>query len=580
MTPSYEDRVGRELVLDGFLSPESLAEALALLEEVGDSSLRRVLVERGFLAREELERFFANRYHLEYVQLDYNQLDPSVVGSIPYPLCARFGMVPIAKDESSITVAIGDPLHYVPVEQELVSELRCSVRIVLADARAIRSCLVAQHGADAIGEDIGEFRAAPSEEPGGEGDETLDLDRTEDAGEDASAVKLLNSTVLQALERRVSDIHIEPAEHIVRVRFRMDGELHEVLELPQSALASLVTRIKVVSKMDISERRIPQDGHFNVRAQGRKVDMRVATMPTIHGERVVLRLLDKSTGPQGLDQIGMDGVTLGALRAQLEAQHGIVLVTGPTGSGKTTTLYASLRHLLRPNVNILTVEDPVEYRIDGISQIQVHEKAGLSFPRVLTGFMRQDPDVIMVGEIRDEETAHVAVRASMTGHLVLSTLHMHSAAEAVCRMVDMGVKPYLIGSTLRAVLAQRLVRRLCRHCKEEEEIAPDLVHRYQLPSNVAYRGSGCDHCAYMGHKGRIAVTELLVVDETIRRGLTTNMAAGDVRRLAAASGMRSLGETALAKVLEGEASLRDALPMIADEEQSMLESARRAMQLR
>ena len=541
MSSVRAQRLGRELVEAGVLDEEALGRALSAVEQDEGLSLMRALVDLGLMEDADLVAFYAHRYRMVAVDLDDSPPDPGAIELAPRALCESLGALPIALEGDVLVVAISDPHDYIPVEQGLQEVTGRRVRIVLGSERAISKRWRAR-GAETI--------QAPSEGVGGAPED------------DGQVVSMLENLMQQALARGSSDIHFEPGERFTRIRFRIDGQLADIISLPLELLAPLVARVKVLSELDLAERRLPQDGNFQTDADGRSVDVRVSTMPTVWGERVCMRLLDKSTGPSELRSIGLEKDVLKAFEGALESPNGIILVTGPTGSGKTSTLYAGLRHLHQPNRNIMTVEDPVEYRIEGISQAQVNPKIGFTFASALQAFLRQDPDVILLGEIRNEDTARIAVRASLTGHLVLSTMHMHSAPEAVTRMAEMGVPPYMVSSSLKAVLAQRLVRRICRGCMTKVKLDPELAERYGFDD--AFKGQGCAKCGYTGYKGRIAVNELLVVDEQLRDGINRGMTLDELTRLAQERGMRTLAETALSKVQRGKTSFAEALPFLGE----------------
>ena len=383
-----------------------------------------------------------------------------------------------------------------------------------------------------------------------------------DNQDDAPIIRLLNAVMTQAIEEGASDIHVEPFESRMVIRYRVDGILRDVVEPPRALAGRIAARIKVMARLDIAERRVPQDGRISLRLAGRMVDVRVSTLPTYYGERVVMRILEKEQGPLSLQQIGMPTDISSAFSQLIRSPHGIFLVTGPTGSGKTTTLYAALQQVCNPEVNIITIEDPIEYELAGVGQIPVNTKTGMSFARGLRAILRQDPDVIMVGEIRDLETAEVSVQASLTGHLVFSTLHTNDAAGSITRMVDMGVEPYLVASSLLGVMAQRLVRRLCTVCRQPHSADAGehqlLGMAQQTPVTIYYPGS-CESCSYTGYRGRTGIYELMIVDEQIRQLIHDNQGEQSLRKIARDSGMRSLRADGITRVLAGETSLAEVL---------------------
>jgi type IV pilus assembly protein PilB len=501
------------------------------------------------IERAELDRFLTQRYRMRWIALEPGAAAPEAEALVPLRLARERRLVPLALEGGTLVAAISDPREYVAAEQALVRATGRSVRLLLADPRAIEAWLAA--------------RPASAEEaarsPAGEA-----LAGLGDA--DVSAVELFERLLAQALAQRASDLHLEPAEDALRVRLRVDGDLRDVARLPREAHEALVARIKVLASMDIAEHRLPQDGQIRERCGSRAVDLRISSMPSLYGERVAVRILDASAAPQDLGEIGIDPADRARLERCLAASHGIVLATGPTGSGKTTTLYASLRHLARPGINVMTLEDPIEVRLEGVTQVQIHEKVGFDFAAGLRGFLRQDPDVILVGEIRNEETARVAMRAALTGHLVLSTLHMHSAEEAIGRLLDMGIAPYLLASTLRAVLAQRLVRKVCDGCAEPDRIDAQTLARFALPPGAARRGRGCARCDGSGYRGRTAVAQLLVLDRELRSQIGLAHSPEQFRLLARARGLRSLADAALVKVAAGEVALEEVRHLLEEDD--------------
>ena len=557
---AHERRLGDDLVKAGRLTPEALASALAKREDQAGVPFRKVLVQQGFLAEPDLLAWFAERYRMQQVNLPTCTVAPESVALVPYSMCTEHVMMPLSLEGDVLTCAIADPLCYVPVEQDLQTETGKTIHLVLAAEADIRQAQQDHYAGENGGDSIElKFDVTAAGDGETSPEEIEELERAA-----ASVAGILNNVLAQALQRRASDVHFEPAEQFLRVRLRVDGVLQDVLSLPSQLLQPLVTRVKVAARLDIGERRFPQDGNVAMKGFGRDIDLRVNTLPTIYGERVVMRILDKANVPGDIGSLGLEPDVSAQFQEILAAPHGVVLVTGPTGSGKTTTLYGALRHLCKPGVNVLTVEDPVEYKLPGISQVQTHGKIGFDFAKALRAFLRQDPDVILLGEIRDEETAHVAMHASMTGHLVLSTLHMNSAAEAVTRLMEMGVKQYVVGSTLRGVMAQRLVRKICTHCKAVDGSHPDLVERLGLDPEQTFQGTGCDRCGYTGNHGRTAINELLVVDDGIRERILGKATAREVHQLARRQGMRTLADAALLKVRNGISGLEEVMPYLAD----------------
>lgn len=556
---AHDSRLASDLLEAGLIEEAKLEQAKAIFAEVAGKSFQRVLTDRGFVDPSKLAQYFAQRHGLEHKTIDIEALDPQVAQLVPYSICTQHVLLPFAISHDAVHVAIAHPLHYVPAEQSLQAELGRAVHIVLATEAEIRAGQRALYADECSVDDI-EFLGHGAEDA--ESESPAEVPEEDEEGE--SAVGAVNTILAQSIARGASDIHIDPGERAVRIRLRVDGQMIDLASVPPALLAPLVARIKVVSGLDIGERRLPQDGAIQMKVMGRRIDVRVNTLPNVYGERVCMRILDATSGPATLDEIGFLPEVLSALKHALDASHGIILVTGPTGSGKSSTLYASLRYLNRPETNIMTVEDPVEFRVEGISQTQTHGKIGFDFARVLEAFLRQDPDVILLGEVRNQETAEIATRASLTGHSVLTTLHVQSAVESITRLVEMGVPPYVLASTLRAVVAQRLLRRLCRHCRVE-----DTRHGHQIAAwggdpSRARVGGGCPKCSYSGYKGRLAITELFVVDATTRDAILANKNVAEIQALAQEGGMLRLGHCALRKVEEGLTSVAEALPYLSE----------------
>jgi type IV pilus assembly protein PilB len=398
--------------------------------------------------------------------------------------------------------------------------------------------------------------------------EDIDLDRLAVASEDAPVVKIVNLILVQALREKASDIHIEPFEKIVKLRYRVDGNLIEASSPPKALQLPMSSRIKILAGLDISERRLPQDGRFRIRVSGKEVDLRVSILPTVYGEKIVIRLLDKSALSGSIEQLGMDEYTLGVFKKAVDAPHGMILVTGPTGSGKTTTLYSVLSELNSPQYNIVTVEDPIEYQLEGINQVAVKADIGLGFAEALRSILRQDPDIVMIGEIRDNETANIAVKAALTGHQVLSTLHTNDAAGAITRLDDMGIEPFLISSSILLACAQRLVRRICPNCREEVRPEPEFLAKLGMENeegSVFYQGAGCDRCKGRGYMGRAAIIEVLPISEPIRRLIIKRASAAVIKNQAITEGMKSLRMVGIDKARQGVTTLQEVLGMTAED---------------
>jgi len=541
------------IILDRALaSPETVTRARLVQAETGDR-FDMVLTRLGLVAEHALATAMAEGLELEVAAAHDFPAQPLSCGAGPAPRFLRdVRAVPLRHREGKLDVALADPFDPYPA-RALALLFGCPVRRMVAKGSDVDAALDRLYAADET-----------HEEPGTA--DGLDVERLKDLGSDAPVVRMVNAMITRAVEVKASDIHLEPAEDRLAVRLRVDGALRDEDPLPNRVKAAVVSRIKVMSGLDIAERRLPQDGRLRLAVGGQEVDFRVATSPTIHGEAVVLRILDRSSLSLDFTTLGFEDGLCRDWVAVLERPHGIVLVTGPTGSGKTTTLYASLAALNTPDRKILTVEDPIEYRLAGISQTQTKHQIGLTFAAALRSFLRQDPDVMMVGEIRDLETAQIAVQAALTGHTVLSTLHTNDAASAVTRLLDMGVEPYLITSTLNAVLAQRLVRRLCPQCRRPyrpDSQALAAVEREDgaaafLPETL-YHPGGCGQCNHTGFAGRLSITELLPMTDTIARMVLDRAEAREIRRTAMRAGMVTMLADGLIKAAAGRTTLDEVL---------------------
>ena len=540
-----------QLVLDrGLAAPEAISRARTVQFETGER-LDAVLTRLGLVSESALAQAISDATGLRLVGADDYPAEPVAADIIAPRFLRDVRAIPLKEAGGRIEVAFVDPLDPYPAAA-LAFALQCEVTSLVARASDLEAALDRLYGLRVELE---------TGEGNGEADEA-DLERLKDLASDAPIVRAVNGLIARAVEAQASDIHIEPAEDCIKIRLRIDGALRDEQPLPAHFKAAFISRIKVMSGLNIAERRLPQDGRLRMAVRGQEIDFRVATSPTIHGESVVLRILDRSNLALEFDTLGFDEELLARYRAVLQQPHGIMLVTGPTGSGKTTTLYASLAALNSPDRKILTIEDPIEYRMAGINQTQVKPQIGLTFAAALRSFLRQDPDVMMVGEIRDLETAQVAIQAALTGHMILSTLHTNSAAGSITRLLDMGVEPFLITSTLNAVMAQRLVRRLCPQCRVPMAMPREAANSLgvQLHEDViVYHGQGCDACGHSGFRGRIALFELLVMDDEIARLVLTRAEAREIQRAALAASMRTMAQDGLAKARAGLTTVEEVL---------------------
>jgi type IV pilus assembly protein PilB len=555
-----------ELVADllgatGLVQPDKLSLARGRAGQTG--SLAQALVDEGIASSDGIARALAARYQMPLVDLNTTGIDPQARAAVPAHVLERLVALPYALDGDRLRVAIADPGNV-----HAIDELRIATRHTLELAVAPRDDILIELkkltrttqslGAQAAIEEE-ELRAAEEEES-----DDLEVD---DGISDAPLVRLVNSVIFQAAEDGASDIHFEPQEDALVVRLRIDGVLHEVQRIPKRLAAGVTTRLKVLAKLDIAERRKPQDGRIslNAAAAGRLLDIRVATLPTVEGEQIVMRLLDKSKKPPTLEELGLSEEMRVQLGEVIKRPTGALLVTGPTGSGKSTTLYASLNQINRPELKIITVEDPVEYRLAGINQVQINHRAGLNFAAALRSILRSDPDVVMVGEIRDGETAKMAIEAALTGHFVLSTLHTNDAPGALTRLNEMGVEPFLVGSAVSAVLAQRLARKLCTHCCEmytptidellKARVSPEVAA--QTDGMVLYRKRGCPRCNQTGYRGRVGIYQFLVMTENLETMAAEKATREDIERAAISEGMRTLWDDGIAKVAAGLTSIEE-----------------------
>jgi type IV pilus assembly protein PilB len=519
----------------------------------------QTLVERGIVTPEHLAQALARQMGVEYIDLDSFVVDRAAAEKVGAAICRRHVLLPVAIRDGRLVVAMADPADLLALDDvRLASGM--SAYAAVAPRDRILQAIDKYTGQESELEDLA-TAAAPTELP--------DLSTLTEVTDDSPIVKYVNSMLTRAVGDGASDVHIEPGERGVRVRYRVDGVLHEIADLPKNLQSALISRVKVMSDIDIAERRRPQDGRLTLPVSGRAVDLRVATLPTVWGEKIVLRVLDNTGVKRDLDGMDFAPDTLAKFGHAISKPHGLVLVTGPTGSGKTTTLYAALNKINSPTINVITVEDPVEYRLAGINQIQVNRKASLTFASALRAILRADPDVVLLGEIRDGETAQIAVESALTGHLVLSTMHTNDAPSAVTRLSEIGIEPFLVGSSVSCVLAQRLLRRLCDHCKAPYE--PTAIDRAAAESagleietdGVLYRPVGCAYCAHIGFRGRMAVHEVMPMSEPIERLTIAGASASALGATAREEGMRTLRADALIKALAGHTSVDEVIRVVA-----------------
>jgi len=569
ITRSNED-LGSLLVSEGFITERQLEKARADSERRGEP-LQKTLVSMGFVSDKDIVESMGKQMGVAFVDLDRIDLDIDLAKSIPEHLAQRYKVIPVAQKDNRLTLAMVDPLNVLAIDDiRLITGF--DIEPVIATEEEILKAIARLFGVTdmvAVEDQVKEISATEfgSMEVEDEVEEEIALDKLKELVDEAPIVRVVNLIISQAINDKASDIHIEPEARSVRVRYRVDGVLHDVMSPPKHIQAPMVSRIKIMASMDIAERRIPQDGKIHLRHDGREFDLRVSTVPTIHGEKVVMRILDKGSVMLGLNKLGFSEENQRLFEEVVERPYGMILVTGPTGSGKSTTLYSCLNKLNSGTTNILTIEDPVEYQLPGVNQVQVNTKANLTFASALRSFLRQDPDIIMVGEIRDQETARIAVEAALTGHLVLSTLHTNDASGAVSRLVEMGVEPFLVASSVIGVLGQRLARTICPNCKEAYSPTPDAVKRFGLAMYSDselnfYRGRGCDHCKMTGYRGRTGIHELMPITDRVRGLVLQRSSTAEIKQAAMEEGMRTMQDDGLNKVLGGITSMEECLRVV------------------
>jgi len=566
-------RLGDILVSEGLVSREQVTQAIAEQKRTSEK-LGTVLIRLGYIAEEVLVHFLSTKYRVPVVTLPERKIPPEILKLVPASVARKYDLIPIARrSPTSLILAMADPSDLSALD-DVAFRTGLKVVPVIAAASAIRRAIDQSYESEAAGsvDVISEAEALAGRIALTEGRERtapLTAHELQSSADQLPVVRLVNLILLDAIRRGASDVHLVPDEEAFHVRMRVDGILQEMMTPPRALEAALVSRIKIMASLDIAERRLPQDGRIKFRDDAREIDFRVSVLPSIFGESVVLRLLNKEALKLDLTHLGFDPWSLEHFQKAIRSPHGMLLVTGPTGSGKTTTLYSALQTVNTPDVHILTLEDPVEYNLQRVTQIQVNEEVGLTFATALRSFLRHDPDVILLGEMRDTETAQIAVRAALTGHLVLSTLHTNDSPSAVARLVDMGIPPFLLASSLRLVAAQRLVRKVCGQCREPYEIDESTLAAAGYPPRGAgkyavYKARGCPACNFTGVKGRIAIYEIMSVTPEIRELIVRNATPGEISRVACDQGMRTLREAALHKVIEGLTTVDEALRVTTD----------------
>jgi type IV pilus assembly protein PilB len=573
---SFGERIADALMADGLIHPKQVEELLELQKQKG-TRLIKLIAEKGLVSDQDMTVSMGRVLNVPPINLSRLAIPSDVAEIVPRDMAHNHKVIPLARLENKLLLAMADPLNVLAID-DVRRITKMEVSPMIASEKAIMDKLAqvdsAQSGSmEDIIQDVqkqAEMEAeAESLETVKEAlDDSSNIDKLAAAGEEAPVIKLANLILVQAIKERASDIHIEPFEKMVRLRYRVDGALVDRTSPPKNMQVALMSRLKIMASLDIAERRLPQDGRMRVKVLGKDFDLRVSFLPTVHGEKCVLRVLDKSNLSGSLEKIGMDPDTFKRFKAAVDAPHGLILVTGPTGSGKTTTLYSALNELNRPEYNIITVEDPVEFQIAGINQVPTKKEIGLTFASALRSILRQDPDIVMIGEIRDTETAEIAVEASLTGHQVLSTLHCNDAPGAIARLDDMGIQPFLISSAVILSCAQRLMRRICLNCKEPVQYPDKMYEDLDIPTDfyqgvTLYRGRGCERCGNTGYAGRLAIIEVMTVSDEIRKLVIERASAMEVGKVAVAQGMKTLRVAALDKVRQGLTTLEQTLVVTA-----------------
>ena len=560
---SFGQRIADVLIEDGLLLPNQLEEAVGIQKQAG-GRLLKILTDKQFVTEQDMVFSMGRCLNTPPINLAKLNIPEAVMNLVPREMAKANRLVPIARLNGKLFVAMADPTNVLAID-DLKRRVQLEILPMIATDRAVSDALAGVHGGTNMSQVLRQVaeeaaQSADSVEVEKAKREDIDLDRLASDSEDAPVIKIVNLILAQAVKEKASDIHIEPFQNSLKLRYRVDGELMLAESPPKALQLAITSRIKILAGLNIAERRVPQDGRFRIKVMGKEVDLRISILPTAHGEKIVIRILDKTSLTASIDQMGMDEATLGKFRKAIDAPHGMILVTGPTGSGKTTTLYSVLHELNSPQYNIVTVEDPIEYELVGINQVAVRNDIGLDFASALRSILRQDPDIVMVGEIRDNETADIAVKAALTGHQVLSTLHTNDAAGAITRLDDMGIEPFLISSSVLMSCAQRLVRRVCTNCRDEFVPEPEVFEKLGMKptkDTVFFHGHGCDRCKGRGYLGRAAIIEALPMSETVRRLVIKRASSAVIKNQAVSEGMKTLRMVGVEKASEGVTTLEE-----------------------
>ena len=566
-------RLGELLIAAGTINEEQLNRALEIQKESKDR-LGTVLIENNIITEDQLIESLQMQLGIEYVDLTQVKIPIELASSVPKSIAKQYNVVPVQIVRDEIYLAMSDPLNFYAIE-EVKKSARKKVVPMVARSSSVEYAIQVLYGNEGAAKAIEEMKMESAASQNTDATPQLNNFAANVIGDDsvsnAPTIRLVNSIIERAVDERASDIHIEPREDDLYVRMRIDGLMREILTVPKDLQNSVISRIKVVSGLDISERRIPQDGRFNVHTRGKDIDLRVSTLPTVYGEKIVARLLDKSDGRVTKEKVGLTGRDEAIFDKMMQWHSGVILLVGPTGSGKTTTMYAMINELNKPDVNLVTLEDPVEYNVDGVNQVQINEKTGMTFAAGLRAILRQDPDIVAVGEIRDGETAEIAMRAAITGRLVLSTIHTNDAVGTIERLYDIGVEPYLTASALRGIISQRLVRRICPMCKQEYEPTPEELEDLRLPRKPGmkfYRGAGCPECFNTGYRGRAAIFEMLPMSMEVRELISEKAKRSVIEEKLKSSqtGFVSMRENALRMMMEGITTVEEVMRVTNEED--------------
>ena len=554
-------RAGEIAVKKGFVKKDVVDKALSI-QKVTKEPLLKILLDMGAIVDVQFAQILGEQWGYEYVDLINYPVDKEVLRQVDPDKARYYGFFLMKKDQGKFHVAIADPTNIETLDY-LRLALGNNLTIYVATRPAIKQSIEKYYEMETT------LKKAEEEATGGpeivEVRDDIDLAKLREMGEEAPVIRIVNNFISQAIVEDASDIHVEPMENSLRVRYRVDGILHEKQALPKSIQPGVVTRLKIISNMDIAERRVPQDGRLSLKFEGRPIDFRVSSIPSIFGEKVVLRILDRTVSIKPLDQLGFSGYNLKRFENIISQPYGMILISGPTGSGKTTTLYSCLDSLNSPTKNIITVEDPVEYQLKGINQMQVNEKAGLTFANALRSILRQDPNIILIGEIRDAETARIAIESALTGHLVFSTIHTNDSSSIATRLIDMGIEPFLVASSLIGATAQRLIRKVCNNCKIAYNPSRDVLENlgFQIDESVTfYKGEGCDKCIHTGYRGRMAISEILPITPDIQKLVLSRASSKEISAQAKKEGMKTLLDDAMTKAAEGLTTLEEVVRVV------------------